>query len=121
MTRSAVRPLRRWVLALSVMASVPVAALLIALPKSSAAPEPQASQVATVEQLKNEAFRALRGGHFDQTNDLLAKAASISHDPQVERMSAWAQSFESQRAEFAAERQKQYEKAVGDVKLLESK
>ena len=77
-------------------------------------------EVAAVEQLKSEAFKDLRGGHFDRTNDLLAQAASLSHDPRVEQMAAWTKHFETQREEFAAERHKQYEKAVEDVKKLQS-
>lgn len=122
MNRS-VRPLRHWMVNLTAAASIAAAAFFAAPTTRSLAADapPHGTEVATVEQLKTEAFRALRGGHFDQTNDLLAKAASLSHDPQVERMSAWAKSFEGQREEFAAERQKQYEKAVENVKLLQSK
>ena len=29
-------------------------------------------QVASVEELKSEAFKAIRGGHFDRSNELLA-------------------------------------------------
>lgn len=75
-------------------------------------------EVATVEELKSEAFKALRSGQFDRTNELLARAASMSTDPQLDRMAGWTQSFESQRQEFAAERHKQYEKALRKVKHL---
>src|SRR5204863_501871 len=54
----------------------------------------------------------------EQSNELLAKAASISQDPTVHQMSGWMKQFESQRQEFASERHKQYEKAVGDVHKL---
>src|SRR5215207_5558203 len=88
-------------------------------------PRPQASQnqshgeqLAGVEQLKTEAFKALRGGDFNRTNELIAKAASLSSDPGLAQMSLWVKDFESQRQTFAAERHKQYEKAVGDVKKL---
>jgi len=77
-------------------------------------------QVASVEQLKNQAFDALKSGKFDQSNELLAKAASISPDPNLHQMADWVKQFETQRQEFTAERHKQYEKAVADVhKLLE--
>ncbi len=78
--------------------------------------EPQ--EVASVEQLKSEAFKAIRGGHFDRSNELLARAAAISHDPALQQMASWTSHFETQRAEFAAERHKQYEKQVGDIQLL---
>jgi carboxyl-terminal processing protease len=77
-------------------------------------------QLASVEQLKSEAFKALRGGHFDQTGDLLAKAASISKDPSITQMSDWIHQFQSQRAEYITERKKAYDKAVEDVKKLET-
>ena len=75
-------------------------------------------QVASVEQLKTEAFAALRGGHFDRTNQLLSQAATLSHDPSVEQMAGWTSKFESQRQEFATERHEQYKKALGNVELL---
>ena len=49
------------------------------------------------------------------------QAATVSHDPQVEQMSEWTSGFEAQREEFAAERHKQYDKAVEDVKKLQDK
>ncbi|HEV7300593.1 MAG TPA: S41 family peptidase [Tepidisphaeraceae bacterium] len=80
-------------------------------------PKPAAS----VDELKQQAFTAARSGHFEKTNELLATAAKISNDPQLVQMATWAGQFESQRQEFAAERQKQYEKAVEDVhKLLDA-
>jgi uncharacterized membrane protein YccC len=78
-------------------------------------------QIATVEQLKSEAFKALRSGKFDRTNALLGQAAQMSSDPQLDRMAGWTKSFETQRQEFAAERNKQYDRAVRKVKLLVSK
>jgi len=59
-------------------------------------------------QLKLDAFHALKYGKFEQSNDLLAKAAEISKDPQVQQMSTWVKQFESQRQEFATERHKQF-------------
>ena len=75
-------------------------------------------EVAAVEQLKSEAFKALRTGHFDRTNELLSRAAALSHDPGVERMAGWASTFEKQREEFASERHDQYKKALANVELL---
>src|SRR3954463_16728689 len=78
----------------------------------------QPQQLASVEQLKSQAFDALRSGKFDQSNELLAKAASISPDPSLHQMADWVSQFETQRQQFTAERHKQYDKAVGDVKKL---
>ena len=78
-------------------------------------------QVATVEQLKSEAFKALKAGQFDRTNQLLGQAAQLSSDPQLARMAGWTKNFETQRQEFAAERHKQYEKSLRKVKHLIAK
>ena len=75
-------------------------------------------EVASIEQLKSQAYEAARTGHFDRSNELLAKAASISRDPSLERMVEWTNRFENQRKEFAAERRKQYDKQVGHVRTL---
>ncbi|HEX8520700.1 MAG TPA: S41 family peptidase [Tepidisphaeraceae bacterium] len=77
-----------------------------------------ADEVAAIEQLKNDAFTALKQGKFDQSNQLLGKAATISKDPSVQQMASWISQFETQRQEFAAERHKQYEKSVADVRKL---
>ena len=79
-------------------------------------------ELASVTKLKTEAFDAARAGQFDRTNELLARAAAISHDPSLARMAEWTNRFESQRKEFAAERRKQYDKEVANVrKLLDNK
>src|SRR5438045_592705 len=81
-------------------------------------PANQNQQVASVEQLKSEAFKALRGGDFDRSNQLIAQAASLSSDPGLTQMSMWVKDFESQRQTFQTERHTQYDKAVGDVQKL---
>jgi carboxyl-terminal processing protease len=79
----------------------------------------QANQVATIDQLKAEAFKALRAGQFDRTSELLGKAAAVGeNDPTLVKMAEWTKGFEAQRQTFAAERHKQFDKAVGDVKKL---
>jgi len=110
--------LRRWVLVGALTLTGGSFALLPAPPTAAAAAQ---DQVATVQQLKTDAFKALRSGKFDVTNELLSRAATISHDPADQRMASWTGSFESQRKEFAAERHKQYEKSVGDVHMLINK
>ena len=83
---------------------------------------PSNQEVASVDQLKSEAFKALRGGDFDKSNELIAKAADMAHDPNLTQMSTWVKDFDTQRQGFLAERRKQYDKAVGDVhKLLDNK
>src|SRR3954463_5182016 len=105
---------RRWMLAAALTACGASVFFLNSRPDTVAHAADQ-TQVAGTEQLKADAFRALRGGEFSKVDDLLAKAASQSSDPTLTKMSGWAKQFESQRKEFAAERNKQYEKAVEDV------
>lgn len=81
------------------------------------APVPN-SQVASVEELKDQAFKALRLGQFDVGNNLLAQAASASNDPQLALMHQWTSQFENQLKTFTNERRKSYDKAVADVQLL---
>src|SRR6185503_12529345 len=78
----------------------------------------QAQQLAAVEELKAQAFKALRAGQFDRSSELLGKAAAGANDPTLSQMAAWTKGFESQRQTFAAERRKQFDKAVDDVKKL---
>lgn len=75
-------------------------------------------QLAIAEDLKAQAFSALRAGQFDKTNTLLSKAAELSKDPITQRMASWVVQFEEQRGRFVSERQEQFEKAVKDVMVL---
>ena len=78
----------------------------------------QAQEIASVEQLKTEAFKALRGGQFDRTTELLSRAASLSTDPSLPKMVLWTKQFDTQRQGFLAERRQQYDKTVANVQLL---
>ena len=71
-------------------------------------------------QLRAQAFKALRDGQFARMNELLDQAAKTGSDATLDKVRGWTKSFETQRLEFAAERQKQYEKAVEDVKKLQT-
>lgn len=75
-------------------------------------------ELASIEQLKLEAFKALKGGQFDRTSELLSRAAELSHDPALVQMSQWMQQFQSHRQQLAAERRKNYDKAVADIRTL---
>lgn len=75
-------------------------------------------QVASSEQLTSQALVALRGGDFGVASELISKAAQQSHDPATTLMAQWVQQFKIQHDTFAAERQKQYQKAVDEVHLL---
>jgi carboxyl-terminal processing protease len=104
------RFLGRWIVAAA------LAFTLAAAPQvAQAAPN---EQLATVEQLKTEALRALKEGEFNRTSQLMTQAASLSDDPSLVRMNDWIRQFESQRQGLVSERRKQYDKAVADVHKL---
>jgi hypothetical protein len=104
----------RWVLGLTLA----VGGVGVSVPMLVHADEPAPQQLATVDQLKAEAFKALKAGQFDRTSELLTKASAGANDPQLTKMAEWTKAFEDQRQTFVAERHKQFEKAVGDVKVL---
>jgi carboxyl-terminal processing protease len=95
-----------------------VLTLSLLAPLAGYAQQPQPQQFAAVEQLKSEAFKALKGGEFDRTTALLNEAATVSKDPALIQMSESIGKFQSERHEFASERQKGLEKAITDVKTL---
>jgi carboxyl-terminal processing protease len=80
-------------------------------------PLPQ-QQIATVQQLQSQARAEALAGHFDQTDQILGKAASLSHDPNVVRLASYSSTFKAQLEAFAAARYKQYDDLVAQAKLL---
>jgi carboxyl-terminal processing protease len=88
------------------------------MPATSRAADPAPQQVATVQQLQGQAKAEALAGHFDQSDQILGKAASISHDPNVTRLAGYSSNFKAQLVSFAAERYKQYDELVGQCKLL---
>jgi len=109
---------RLWagLLTLAILLS-PVSAVALRAQTPPAAADQQ-SQLATVEQLKNEAFKAFRSGNLDRSDELIRTAASMSGDQSLAQMSQWIAQYRSQRADFLAERHKQYDKVVTDVQKL---
>ncbi len=105
--------LRRWTLAVVV-----ISGLAALTPRYVKAEAPASQQVASVQQLTLDAVSALKTGNFEQSNVLLAKAASLSQDKNVQQMAGWVSQFETQQQQFTADRHKQYDKAVEDVKKL---
>jgi len=75
---------------------------------------------ASADQLKKIAFADIRLGKFAQTSDLLSRAAGITHDATDASEAKWAAQFETLCQQFTTERHTQFEKAVANVKLLES-
>ncbi|MGH7179457.1 MAG: S41 family peptidase, partial [Tepidisphaeraceae bacterium] len=53
-------------------------------------------------------------------DELLKTAAARTNDPQLMQMSAWLEQYRQQREGFTAERRKQYEKAIAEIKKLEA-
>jgi carboxyl-terminal processing protease len=109
--------LKRWVLALAVAAGgVGVGTGAYAPWSQPAHAAPQ--QVASVDELKTEALKALRAGQFDRTRELLARALDLGNDPSLARWVNWTNQFGSQWQGAVAERRKQYDKAVEEVQKL---
>jgi carboxyl-terminal processing protease len=79
---------------------------------------PARQSVASIDQLKTEAFRALRVGNFGVGDTLLARAAQQSNDPQLGQMHQWTATFEAQLKRFADERHQAYDKAFADVQTM---
>jgi carboxyl-terminal processing protease len=91
----------------------------IGLPLFVHAEPPTGQQLATVDQLKAEAFKAIKAGQFDRSSELLVKASSANADDvQLAKMAQWSKAFESQRQVFVVERHKQFDKAVANVKKV---
>ena len=86
----------------------------------SGAPSNAPQSLAVVEELKSEAFHAIRDGDFQRSSDLLGQAASMTQDPMVQRMADWTRAYDDQSKTFAGERHTQFEKAVANVHLLMS-
>lgn len=82
------------------------------------AAEPRLDQLATAEQLRSEAVKALSSGEFERTSELIIRAADLSKDPLITQMSEWVRQYDAQRQQFTAERREQFEKEVGKSKKL---
>lgn len=97
---------------------VGIAAIAVISVATWAADAPALQSVATADQLKSQAFKALREGQFQKTTELLAEASRLNSDPDLARMVRWTGEFEAQRRQFAAERRKEYDKTVADAHKL---
>jgi carboxyl-terminal processing protease len=84
----------------------------------SAAPSAEPQSLAAVEELKSEAFQAIRSGDFLRSSQLLAEAAGMTQDPTVQHMADWTRAYGDQCKSFAGERHKQYDKAISNVHML---
>ncbi len=120
--RSMRQEIKRWAVTAAAAAALAIGAFhapsQVARAQEAPAQTGQRDQLATVEQLKSEAFKALRGGNFDRSDELLSKAAALSGDQSLAQMSQWLGQYKSARHDLVVERQKQYSKAVGEVQKL---
>src|ERR1700722_18296884 len=111
--------LKRWTLTLAVMGGV--VGFGAALTKTVHAADPAVQpQVATVDDLTSEAFKALRQSQFDRVNELLSKAATLANNGVVSRWASWTNQFDTQWQGTQSERRQQYEKYVADVRKLQA-
>jgi carboxyl-terminal processing protease len=111
--------LTRWmtVAAFAIAGATPLVTLRAWADDAAPKTEPK-TEVAEVDQLKTEAFAALRVGNFDAGNNLLGQAAKLSPDPTLVKMHNWTNQFEDQLRESADERHKAYDKAIDRVKKV---
>jgi len=107
--------LNRCLVALALLATATGLGMVPALSGTRTA---MAQPAASGNDLKVQAFHALRQGEFDKTSLLLQSAAAVLQDPSVTQMAAWAGEYETQRETFVTERRKQFDKAVAEVTLL---
>ena len=96
-----------------------IAALAVVGPVGTLLGEPSPTTApVNIDQLKVDAFKALRVGDFNRGSTLLGQAAAQSSDPQLARMHYWAREFEDQLMKFAGERHVAEGKAAANVKML---
>jgi carboxyl-terminal processing protease len=84
----------------------------------TAAPSNGPQSLAAVEELKSEAFQAIRSGDFERSSTLLGEAAGMTEDPTVQHMADWTRQYGDQRKTFDGQRREQFDKALGNVHLL---
>ena len=73
---------------------------------------------ARAEQLKTDAFEAVRVGQFERASALLDDAHKLQPDPKVAQMRAWLADYRKRTQLNDAERHKEFEKNVADVRKL---
>ena len=98
---------------------VAIAGCAMSSTPSSAQQQNAAVPLAKAQDLKTEAFRALRAGEFDKTSDLISQAEAIAGDPTLEKIRAWLGDYQTRLTANLADRQKQYDAAVATVRKLQ--
>jgi carboxyl-terminal processing protease len=119
--RESPKSLRRLVLSLALSVGAGGLCMSLAAPRlwaqEKAVAEAAQPQLAAAD-LRSKAYEAVKKGQFDQTYELLSRAASLTHDPKDQKLVEWAKGFNEQITKFTAERRKEYDKAVAKIKLL---
>jgi carboxyl-terminal processing protease len=77
-------------------------------------------QTASADELKDAAYKAFRGGEFDQTDKLLKLAEARTDDPGLDRIEQSVGQFIQQRHQFTADRKESFDKYVANVHKLEA-
>jgi carboxyl-terminal processing protease len=84
-----------------------------------AQPQNPASELATVEDLKTQAFAALREGRFDESSRFIDQAREINNDPTLKKMSGWLGEFQTKQARYDDKRRTEYDKLIGETRRLD--
>jgi carboxyl-terminal processing protease len=100
------------------VALVPVSGVMTARGADAVAQPAANRDVGVHAQVKSQALQSVLQGKFEQTQEMLSRAAANTHDPIVARMATWIGEFQKQRSGFTAERRKSYDEAVADVRKL---
>ena len=88
------------------------------VPQNVASAEIQPILQLAPEQLKTDAFAALRRGEYDHSSELLRQSAAGSHDVTTELMASWVSSFTAQYELTLVGRKAEHDKAVAQILLL---
>src|SRR5580700_9165847 len=111
--------LKRWTLALAVMGGVVGLGAVVSTRTVHAAAPAAEPQVANVDDLTSEAFKALRQSQFDRVNELLGKAATLANNGAASRWASGTNQCDTQWQGSHSARRQQYEKFVADVHTLQ--
>jgi carboxyl-terminal processing protease len=78
-----------------------------------------ASDDAAIAELRRQAFTAVRAGQFTLGNELLQKAVALSDDAQLGKMAELVSELSGQMTELSADRQKDFDKRIEDLKKVQ--
>lgn len=118
--------IQRWLRAVAVTAAVglPLPGFLATQEAGSqvlaAQSQGQPEQYASADKLKQQAIGALKSGDFDGTQKLIEQALRLRpEDVTLRQMGDWVNNFQAKREALTADRRKDFEQSVREVKLLQ--